>query len=189
MSLNLEHLYFIAIVPPDNISGQITSYKQEVAEKYQSQQALRSPPHITLHMPFSWKEKKRERLEATLSDITESIRGFSIKLNGFDVFTPRVLFVNVERSEDLINCQRETTNAMKKLNVLNANYKDRTFHPHITLAFRDLKKPQFHQAWEEYKAKAYVEEFYVTKLCLLKHMQVQGSKPEWRVYKSFDFRG
>ena len=35
----------------------------------------------------------------------------------------------------------------------------RGFHPHITIAFRDLKKQVFHKAWEEFKDKKYNIDF------------------------------
>jgi 2'-5' RNA ligase len=37
----------------------------------------------------------------------------------------------------------------------------RGFHPHITIAFRDLKKAVFYKAWEEYKSKLFSETLHV----------------------------
>ena len=41
--------------------------KQEFANRFNSKAALRSPPHITLHMPFKWKEEKEVKLIDVLS--------------------------------------------------------------------------------------------------------------------------
>jgi 2'-5' RNA ligase len=57
----------------------------------------------------------------------------------------------------------------QNFNVHNADYKDQPFHPHLTLAFRDLKKPAYAQAWDEFRAKTYNAEFIVEHIVLLKH--------------------
>jgi len=53
-----NELYFIAIVPTSPLSEELLAWKQYFQEHYQSKAALNSPPHITLHMPFEWKEEK-----------------------------------------------------------------------------------------------------------------------------------
>ena len=53
-----EGLYFIGILPPEDIKKKITDIKHVVARKFGSKHALNSPPHITLRMPFKWKDKK-----------------------------------------------------------------------------------------------------------------------------------
>jgi 2'-5' RNA ligase len=58
--------YFIAIVPPEPFLSNITAIKMELFENYGSKGALRSPAHITLHMPFSWDDEKEEKLITNL---------------------------------------------------------------------------------------------------------------------------
>jgi 2'-5' RNA ligase len=58
----------------------------------------------------------------------------------------------------------------------------RGFHPHITIAFRDLKKPTFYKAWEEYKSKTFSADFICNSFSLLKHQ-----KDEWMVLTKFNF--
>ena len=60
-------LYFIAIIPPSPIFEQASELKNHFMQQYQSKAALNSPPHITLHMPFEWKEKKEEELALNLN--------------------------------------------------------------------------------------------------------------------------
>jgi 2'-5' RNA ligase len=66
------------------------------------------------------------------------------------------------------------------LNLFNAQYKDQPFHPHLTLAFRDLKKPAFYKAWQEFKEKKCEATFSVTEIVLLKH-----NGKIWNVYNNF----
>ncbi|MBK5277935.1 MAG: 2'-5' RNA ligase family protein, partial [Bacteroidia bacterium] len=68
------------------------------------------------------------------------------------------------------------------LNIFNAQYKDMPFHPHLTLAFRDLKKPMFEKAWEEFKSKEYSESFAAKHFTLLKH-----NGKVWESLKDFEF--
>jgi hypothetical protein len=45
-------LYFIAHVPEEPVFADLMALKTAVRDLYGSKAALRSPPHITLHMPF-----------------------------------------------------------------------------------------------------------------------------------------
>ncbi|MGZ5209988.1 MAG: RNA 2',3'-cyclic phosphodiesterase, partial [Kaistella sp.] len=43
------------------------------------------------------------------------------------------------------------------------------FHPHLTVAYRDLTFENFKKAWEEYEKKTFEDSFLVDKICLFKH--------------------
>ncbi|WP_421763876.1 RNA 2',3'-cyclic phosphodiesterase [Ekhidna sp.] len=165
-----ESLYFIAVVPPGDIQEEITQLKHEIAEKYGSSHALKSPPHITLHMPFKWKEKRFNELANVMNKLNEDLTPFQVELKGFDFFEPRVVFVDVAENEKLNQLQKEVVNACRKeLKLDNANYKDRPFHPHVTIGFRDLKKQMFYAARKEFENRALNYEFTVHRVELLKH--------------------
>lgn len=165
-----EHLYFLAIVTPQSIRDRITELKLEVAEKFNSKHALNAPPHITLHMPFKWKEQKLDRLKEVIQKINNELIPFAVSLNNFDFFEPRVVFVNVLENESLNQIQKQVVDSCRKeLKLDNANYKDRPFHPHITIAFRDLKKPMFYKAKEYFEKVTFSAEFKVGQVSLLKY--------------------
>jgi len=166
----IEQKYFIAIIPPDPLSTRIEGLKTSISESYQTKGALRSPAHITLHMPFLWNEAKEQRLEDALKEFKFTPEKIQIVLTGFESFPPRVVFIAVEESEPLRNLQRNLFRHCKvKLNLFNANYKDRPFHPHITLAFRDLKKDKFEALWNSLKDQPFQATFEATAISLLKH--------------------
>ena len=165
-----EKRYFVAVVPPEPLRAEITGMKLYFKEKYYASKALNSPPHITLHMPFKWKEERENEIVNVLSLFCEGIHPFGIKLAGFGAFEPRVIFVQLLENPELSKLQKKLGRSMRLgLNLFNADYKDRGFHPHLTLAFRDLKKQQFAAAWEEFQNKNYEVRFDVTSICLLKH--------------------
>ncbi|MBS1680915.1 MAG: 2'-5' RNA ligase family protein [Bacteroidetes bacterium] len=162
--------YFVAIVPPSPVYENIIELKNYFRENYSSKAALNSPPHITLHMPFLWKEQKESFLVGALNDFSKGKNIFSLQLFGFGVFAPRVVFIDVKKNEWLQGLQQELHRFFKiELNLFNARYKDLPFHPHITLAFRDLKKPAFVKAWNEFREKEWEGNFEVNQITLLKH--------------------
>lgn len=176
-------LYFIAILPPTQIRNEIQLLKEYFRDTYQSKAALNSPPHITLHMPFQWKEAKEEKLLSTLKKFAAGKPEMEIQLNGFDCFAPRVIYVNVLESEPLRLFQSELHRFCKtELNLFNAQYRTLPFHPHITLAFRDLKKDSFEKAWAEFKEKEFSGSFTFNQFTLLKH-----DGKIWNPYYDLDF--
>src|SRR5687767_13825229 len=93
--------YFIAILPTGDIASEARTIQLELAENYRTKGALRSPPHITLHMPFNWKERKESDLIDSLSGFFASIKPFVIYINGFGSFQPRVIFMKIQNSDEL----------------------------------------------------------------------------------------
>lgn len=165
-----ESLYFIAIIPPEEIQHEVTALKHLVAEKFGSKHALKSPPHITLHMPFKWKDKKRELLDESIKTINDSLDPFLIKLSGFDFFEPRVVFIKVLENPSLVKLQGQVGEmAKQKLKLDNLNYKNKPFHPHMTIAFRDLRKRKFFEAKEFFERLTFTQEFTANRIELLKH--------------------
>ena len=180
----VEKLYFVAIVPPSPIYEEAFEQKVYFKTKYNSKASLNSPPHITLHMPFKWVEKDEQDLVHHLTTFAEKNTAVRINLNGFSSFPPRVIFINVEISAELERLQKNLERYFKRqLNLFNAKYKELPFHPHLTLAFRDLKKPNYQRAWEEFVGKDYKANFLADKIALLKH-----SGAVWEVFQEFELR-
>lgn len=163
-----DQLYFLAIVPPLPLKNELQLLKTSFAEKYNCKAALKSPPHITLHMPFRFQEKKEDILLEHLNKLT-GITPFPVHLNNFGCFSPKVIYVKVENTSQLNLLFDKLQFTMKGLNVFNAGYKNRGFNPHLTIAFRDLKKSVFPMAWDTYKNETYSENFLVENFMLLKH--------------------
>ncbi|MEQ9297739.1 MAG: RNA 2',3'-cyclic phosphodiesterase [Cyclobacteriaceae bacterium] len=176
-----EGLFFIAIVPPKPTQSQVTQLKAEVREKYGSKHALNSPPHITLHMPFKWKLSKLDLLEETLRRMSTNRHGFDVQLQGFNAFPPRVIYIDVTPNKELRSLQKQVaTMARRQLGLDNADYKNRGFQPHMTIAFRDLKKARFEEAWRDFEKRTFDATFRVTSLTLFKN-----EDQRWNVYQEF----
>lgn len=132
-------------------------------------------------MPFEWKTAKEEKLLAELHNFSAGQSSFNLGLDGFGCFAPRVIFIHVIDNPQLSALHNDLMKFCKvQFNIFNARYKDQAYHPHLTVAFRDLRKAPFHQAWEEFKAKAFRADFAVKTFALLKH---DGRR--WNVFREF----
>ena len=173
----MHNLYFIAIIPPPDICEEITEIKLEIADRFGSRHALNAPPHITLHMPFKWKEKKIEQLNDLIQQVNDEMKPFEIQLRNFDFFEPRVVFIDVVPNEQLNNLQYDVVRlCQRKLKLDNANYRDQPFHPHVTVAFRDLRRTAFYEAKKHYENLEIDFQFQIKEICLLKHEGKQWIK-------------
>jgi 2'-5' RNA ligase len=132
-------------------------------------------------MPFRWKETNEAELIEKFRSFTKAFDPIKICLDNFGAFEPRVIFMNVAKSEILEHFQKNIQRFCKKdLNLFNANYREDPYHPHLTVAFRDLRKSAFKEAWEEFKSQEYKMEFMADKIALLKH-----DGKVWKVHKEF----
>lgn len=182
--IQTEQKYFIAIIPPTPLCDQIQILKETIGSAYHTKGALKSPPHITLHMPFIWPSRKEDKLVEALGNFVSNSPAIQIRLTGYGCFPPRVVYVGVEDNPELAAYQKQLFRYCKlNLNLFNANYQDRPFHPHITLAFRDLKKDQFALLWNDIKDKELNATFEVTDVTLLKH---DGQR--WHRYRELALR-
>ena len=174
--------YFIAIVPPVSVLEKLTAIKHTIANSYNIKGALLSPAHITLHMPFTWEDGKEEKLLLSLNEFSHN-QTVKIKLTHFDCFEPRVVFVSVENTTELQKLQSQLVKYCKQhLHLYNQAEDMRGFHPHITVAFRDLKKATFNVLWQKHQYELFDAAFDSQSFCLLKK---QGQF--WEVYKEFMF--
>lgn len=164
------HRYFLAIIPPEPVFSEVQQLKNYFKENYNSKASLNSPPHITLHMPFAWKNKKEKHLLERLAHFATTQHAFEISLENFKAFAPRVIYLHVPDNPVLISFQKEMERFCKReFQLFNANRLDHAYHPHLTLAFRDLKKDFFVKAWDDFKTRTYSANWLVQSFSLLQH--------------------
>jgi 2'-5' RNA ligase len=165
----MANKYFIAIIPPLVLSSQITSIKEEIREKFNSSASLNSPPHITLHMPFTLDKSKEERFLNGILNWQVKIPTFNIQIKNFSCFKPRVIFLDILNDKNLQGLKNHVVDYMKlRHNIFNQSDDDRPFYPHITIAFQDLNKEKFYDAWELFSKRKYEEEFICNSFWVLR---------------------
>jgi 2'-5' RNA ligase len=172
--------YFIAIVAPDEINNQVLVYKKYMEQHYGCKVALRSPAHITLIPPFSMKSENEDELGQYLQKFSGTQKNFSIRINNFDHFKPRVIFLHVEPDGPLLQLKENLDVYLLALKKFPIKKEERPFHPHITIANRDLQKKDFPKAWAHFQTLSFSTDFPAENISLLKH-----NNTNWEVARSF----
>lgn len=163
----MDQLFFIGIVPPEPIFSELEAFKVYAAKNFNSSHALRSPSHITVLSPFFLKTSKKEDAVAYLHQLAKEINDFEIKLKNFDNFGERVVFVNIPKNDHLFELHELLKKTFQQQDFISAvpvqKYK---YHPHLTIAFKDLKSYYFAKAERYYFKLKYNRSFKAGKLHL-----------------------
>jgi len=176
-------MYFIAIVLPAEINEKVVKYKNMMLEKYNCKVGLKSPAHITLIPPFWMDEEKEEQLIADISSLSKHLLPFSIATNNFSAFKPKTIFIALASNDRLNQAKNAADDFFKNNSFYNIKIDTRPFHPHITIATRDLYKKSFYEIWPWLAEKKFPEEWIVNGISLLKH-----NKKNWDVIYTSQFK-
>ena len=160
-------LYFVALLPDETIQHEVTDFKRQALERFGSGHALKSPPHITLVPPFQCPPHLQAALPVALAEAAAQLTPFPVYLRHFDHFGQRVIFVNVQPDSALLACQRAVANQFHQSAEVQPD--SRPFHPHMTVAFKDLKRSLFADAWRYFSGLSYERQFAAGALTLLRH--------------------
>ena len=177
-----SRLYFVAIIPNAEVQKDVRKSQKYIAAKFGCKQALKSPPHITIHKPFRWVEDQEDRLVQGFSGFFRGKEEFEVSLMDFGAFKPRVVFTAVETSPILTSMHHDLQHfGIKEIRSLKG-IDSRPFSPHMTVAFRDLTRQLFQRIWEEFVDLEFRAAFDVDSAFLLKHT---GKK--WEIHQKFQF--
>lgn len=162
--------YFLAIVPDGPIQVKSTEIKNEIREKFNVKYALKSPAHVTLKMPFSYNEAKEEKLIQLLRNHLMPVEPFPVSFGGVDTFGKRVIFLKVKSDDRLHKLQSGMKDFCKRELNLVDELSDRNFHPHMTIAFKDLKETHFDTILNLIKEQEVNGDFHVDRITILKRI-------------------
>lgn len=163
----IMQLYFVALLPDEPIQHEVTAFKLEARAHFDSGHALKSPPHITLVPPFQCPPNRQAELLPALHEAAAGLAPFPVQLRHFDRFGQRVIFVHTEIDQPLLTCQRVAADVFYQR--VGVQPDTRPFHPHMTVAFKDLKRALFSEAWRYFSGQAYERQFMAEALTLLRH--------------------
>jgi 2'-5' RNA ligase len=163
-----HNMYYVAIVCPAEVNEKILPFKYWMKEQFGCIVALKSPAHITLIPPF-WLEQTREaELQQALQSLAINIDETEINLQGFSHFNKRVLFINIKENPQLKEIKKQAEEHFIQMFPDSIKADDRAFHPHVTIANRDLRPSDFLKAWEHFAKKDFKEIFRTGTISLLK---------------------
>lgn len=175
--------FFIALLPPVEVQQCVNQIKQHFEQVYHSRAAQKSPPHVTLHPPFEWNLEDRLTLEQNLQQFAQTHPPVPVTLDGFAAFRPRVIYINVLKTPELLAVQKNLMAYLESsLDIVHEASKNRAFSPHLTVAYRDLTKENFYRAWPEFMQQQLHFEFTVPQLTLLIH-----NGKLWEISQEFAF--
>jgi 2'-5' RNA ligase len=164
-------MYFIALVLPEKINDDILKWKLFMKEHFNCVAALRSPTHITLVPPFWMNDDRENKLRDAITQFSQHQVPLEISLKNFAAFKPRVIYADVLSIPQLQTLCSQLFEYLIALDLFPIKKDDRPFHPHVTIATRDLHKKAFQAAWEIFKNKKYEAVAWVEGISLLKHNQ------------------
>ncbi|SHG67519.1 2'-5' RNA ligase [Chryseobacterium vrystaatense] len=160
----MKKMYFIAIYPPQEVIDEVNIFKKDLALNYENSKALKNDAHITLFPPFSRELELESDIHTAFQKIDTDLPPFEIALNGFGSFpNPKnpVIFLQPEPNENLTQLYQKVKEYF--------NFISYSFHPHVTVGYRNLSYDNYLKAWELYKNKEFKTKFLVDKLLLLRH--------------------
>lgn len=175
-------MYFIAIALPAHLDEKVKLLKQYMHDLYNCKVGLKSPAHITIVAPFWMEAEKESQLINDLDHLASSFQPFSLTTANFSCFKPKTIFIAVEPSECLNKVKYKADEHFQQKDY-NIKIESRPFHPHITIATRDLFRKDFANAWPFFERKEFKEEWNVQGLSLLRH-----NKKNWDVIHTSQFK-
>ena len=152
-------------------------------EKYNCKVGLKSPAHITLVPPFWLEEEKEKALIEDIDVLSEQLRPFSMSTNDFSAFKPKTIFIALATNGTLGSVKKATDDFFGNNPFYNIRVDNRPFHPHITIATRDLYKKSFQEMWPWFAEKKFGEEWTAEGISILRH-----NKKNWDVIYTSQFK-
>jgi len=175
-------LYFIAIIPHRELREEIRKIKERMKSEHGAGHALKSPAHITLQMPFKRSSEDETFISETLRRFVTGEKCFTVDLDGFGAFAPKVIFIKISKPEPVMVLYSRLKEAlMTELHFSPAEIM-KDVQPHITVATRDLTKEAFNEAWTKFPKEEFKASFDVHSVFLLKH-----NGRNWDILEEFPF--
>jgi len=167
--MNRTELYFIALIPHDELRRGVRAIKERIRDEYGAGHALKSPAHITMQMPFKRSPADEERVSAALRRFASAEKCFRVDLDGYGAFSPRVIYIKITRPQPI----EELHGRLRELLLDSLGFSPQEVmqevQPHITVATRDLTKVAYNNAWPEMRKEEFSGSFTVRSIFLLKH--------------------
>jgi len=178
-----QRLYFLAILPPDEIAQKVQLIKKEFVEKYNSKEAYTRPAHFTLQKPFKRPEQSEELIKSKLNSFAEERHPFSVKLSGFNHFRNKVIYIEVDDPSQMKFFRSQLIDFLQnRLDFTDQMIGRKDFTPHMTVAYRDLSPENFRLAWNEFSNRTLDFTFSVKSFFLMKH-----DSKNWQPFHQFNF--
>ncbi len=159
--------YLLVLSPHEELWNRIMKIKNEFAEAYQCEQAVRGRPYMTL-VNFMQYEMMETRIAGHLRTIAMSQYPFKAELKDFGSFPSHTIFINVASKTPVQNLVKRIRKEMRRMMKPGEDNKPHfILEPHLTIA-RKLQPGQYERGWAEYSRKHFTGRFIAGRMTLLK---------------------
>jgi 2'-5' RNA ligase len=121
-------------------------------------------------------------MKTVLQSFAGGHQPFPVQLKNFAAFQPRVIYVHVQPNSHLNALQASLAAALLHDGRFPIKKEERPYHPHVTIANRDLTAADFPEAWRHFQAISYEATFTANAIALLRH-----NGQVWDLAASFPF--
>ncbi|MGZ3950671.1 MAG: 2'-5' RNA ligase family protein, partial [Flavisolibacter sp.] len=118
-----------------------------------------------------------------LDHVSKQLQPFPVSTNNFSAFKPRTIFIEPVVTDKLKGAKQVVDEFFEDNSFYNIKIESRPFHPHITIATRDLFKKSFYEIWPWFAEKEFKEEWMADGISFLKH-----NKKNWDVAHTSQFQ-
>ena len=161
-------MYFLALVGPENINAQVLKFKIWMQQHFGCRVALKSPAHITLVPPFWMPLTFENNLINFTQESHHPAFPLAIELKNFDHFSNHVIFCAVQKSTPLQTIYEELQEKFQQSYPGILKKGGMLFHPHVTIANRDLRPADFAEAWHHFEHRQFAASWEARQIALLK---------------------
>jgi 2'-5' RNA ligase len=177
-------LYLTAILPPPHLSEEIDDIRKELSEQYKIFAALKPPVHITLYRPVNVPESFEPQLIKLLQPVGDEHRPFTLDLLNFGSFNIQTIYISAAKNPYLGELQKDISAVYYRNKIDPKEVKgNTTFHPHLTVAYRDIPPEKFPEIWGGLKNRKFKRSFTVGHFALMKH-----DGKQWQRLREFELR-
>ena len=132
-------------------------------------------------MPMRIEEEKETDLFKNLDELNDNYATGHIKLNNISSFPPRTIFIDVVAEGLVVRLYEAVQNQLNKFESISDKITVTSFHPHVTLMTRDLKKSMYKVAFESIDKLKFTQEIEIKSFHLYKH-----NGQMWEVVRTFN---
>lgn len=182
--MNNYTLWFLAILPPADVSSRVRDIQQEIADNFGPRRAMKIPVHITVEPPFRRDATDADWMYERLSAFFATESAFVLELRDFGAFRDDVIFIDVAANLQLLEMHQRLSDCLRAQPAIIETAPFHTgYKPHMTVANRDVEPDVHRHIWNEFKTRKFYARFPVTEINLLRH-----DGKEWHIYRQFALR-
>jgi calcineurin-like phosphoesterase family protein/2'-5' RNA ligase len=161
--------YFIEFRFSGFAKQSIKELKTNITEKF-GVTRRKIVPHITIAGPVSTRDEKR--LLGEIVDVCKKYDLVKFRMDGFDNFEDRVIFVKINPSQELKNLRLDIAQRLYKFCDTTKFDRDEYFTFHATLVLKDIQR-KFDRIWDYVQTWRIPEmEQYVLRITVIKNQKI-----------------